>query len=117
MRTSKWIAMTLYAAWIALIPPSVSALPPDFNADRRVNVKCPVAIDRDRQGQFALDGFQNTIQRLYRGLDRNLMAAEKDDPEGYSFSADPNEGIFYVCHAKGTFPEGSLPSLSPSSLL
>ncbi|MCG6893155.1 MAG: VWA domain-containing protein, partial [Desulfobacteraceae bacterium] len=52
-----------------------------------------------------------------RGLDRNLMAAEKDDPEGYSFSADPNEGIFYVCHAKGTFPEGSLPSLSPSSLL
>ncbi|MCP3952921.1 MAG: hypothetical protein GY697_12000, partial [Desulfobacterales bacterium] len=48
------------------------AAAPDFNADRRVNIKCPSAIDKDRVGQFELDGFKQTIRRLYHELDGNL---------------------------------------------
>jgi hypothetical protein len=89
---------------------------PDFNADRRVNIKCPTAIDEI--GQFQTDGFMNTLRRLYNELDENLKSSERADISGrygggYSFSDDPNEGIFYITHAKATFPAGNLESLSP----
>lgn len=93
------------------------AAPPDFNADRRVNIKCPTTIDRDREGQFEPDGFIQTIRRLYRELDQNLQAAEKKGAESggqrYVFSADPNHGAFFIAHAKALFPANSLTSLFP----
>ena len=90
---------------------------PDFNADRRVNIKCPASIDE--MGQFQTDGFMNTLRRLYNELDENLKSSERTGisgryGSGYSFSDNPNEGIFYITHAKATFPAGSLESLSPS---
>ena len=94
------------------------AVPPDFNADRRVNIKCPSTIDQDREGQFETDGFMLTIRRLYHDLDMNLWAASRKGVqgrygEGYAFSDDPNKGIFFICHAKAFFPNGGLASLTP----
>ena len=104
----------LTAVFLLLAPAAATAAPPDFNADRRVNVKCPSTIDRDFEGQFELDGFLPTIKRLYSGLDKNLQAAVRGDgAEGYRFSDDPNEGIFYISHAKAAFPAGTLLSLVP----
>jgi hypothetical protein len=90
---------------------------PDFNADRRINIKCPAAIDET--GQFQTDGFMSTLRRLYNELDENLKSSERKGisgkyGSGYSFSDNPNEGIFYITHAKATFPAGNLGSLSPS---
>lgn len=94
------------------------AAPPDFNADRRLNLKCPVSIGADFDGQFVPDGFMVTVKRLFHDLDQNLQAAARPAGDGhgagYAFSADPNHGIFFVCHAKATFPAGSLPSLLPA---
>jgi len=97
---------------------AVFAVPPDFNADRRVNVKCPATIDYDWEGQFEVDGFMQTIRRLYHELEKNLWAAERRAVEGqygdgYAFSDDPNKGIFFISHAKAFFPSGSLDSLYP----
>jgi hypothetical protein len=92
---------------------SAEAASPDFNADRRVNVKCPSTIARDFKGQFEMDGFMYTLKRLYKELDNNLKAATKNEGDGYAFSADPNDGIFFICHAKATFPAGTLNSLFP----
>ena len=89
------------------------AAAPDFNADRRVNIKCPSAIDKDRVGQFELDGFKQTIRRLYHELDTNLAQSAKAGNDGYTFSSNPNKGAFFVCHAKAAFPAGRLQSLSP----
>ena len=94
------------------------AVPPDFNADRRVNIKCPSTIDEDREGQFETDGFMNTIKRLYHELDMNLWASSRKGVQGrygpgYAFSDDPNQGIFFICHAKASFPSGGLASLTP----
>ncbi len=89
------------------------AAAPDFNADRRVNIKCPSSIDKDRIGQFELDGFKQTIRRLYHELDGNLSRAAKENKDGYTFSGNPNKGAFFVCHAKAAFPAGRLQSLSP----
>jgi len=90
---------------------------PDFNADRRINIKCPASIDE--MGQFQTDGLMNTLRRLYNELDENLKSSARTGAKvrygsGYSFSDDPNEGIFYITHAKATFPAGNLASLSPS---
>ncbi|MCP3955868.1 MAG: VWA domain-containing protein, partial [Desulfobacterales bacterium] len=85
----------------------------DFNADRRVNIKCPSAIDKDRVGQFELDGFKQTIRRLYHELDGNLAQSAKENKVGYTFSGNPNKGSFFVCHAKAAFPAGRLKSLAP----
>jgi hypothetical protein len=84
------------------------AAAPDFNADRRVNIKCPSSIDKDRVGQFELDGFKQTIRRLYHEHDGNLSRAAKESKDGYAFSANPNKGAFFVCHAKAAFPAGRL---------
>ncbi|MBC8392213.1 MAG: VWA domain-containing protein [Deltaproteobacteria bacterium] len=97
---------------------AVFAVPPDFNADRRVNVKCPSTIDYGWEGQFEVDGFMQTIRRLYHELEKNLWAAERRAVEGqygdgYAFSDDPNKGIFFIIHAKAFFPSGSLGSLYP----
>ncbi len=91
----------------------VEAAAPDFNADRRVNLKCPSSIDKDRVGQFELDGFKQTLRRLYHGLDTNLSSAAKENSAGYTFSSNPNKGSFFVCHAKASFPVGHLQSLTP----
>lgn len=112
------VRLALLAAGLALSGGAALAAPPDFNADRRVNLKCPVSIDRDFEGQFAPDGFLPTVRRLFHDLDQNLKAAARPAGEGhgagYAFSANPNEGIFFVCHAKATFPAGGLPSLLPA---
>jgi hypothetical protein len=89
------------------------AAAPDFNADRRVNIKCPSSIDKDRVGQFELDGFKQTIRRLYHEHDGNLSRAAKESKDGYAFSANPKKGAFFVCHAKAALPAGRLPSLAP----
>lgn len=93
---------------------------PDFNADRRVNIKCPASIDE--MGQFQTDGFMNTLRRLYIELDENLKSSERPAisgryGSGYGFSDNPNEGIFYIAHAKATFPSGGLESLSPGDAI
>lgn len=98
------------------------AVSPDFNADRRVNIKCPTTIDRDREGQFEPDGFIQTVRRLYRELDQNLQTAEKKGAESgggqrYVFSADPNHGAFFIAHAKAFLPANSLTSLVPQDPL
>jgi len=94
------------------------AVPPDFNADRRVNIKCPTSIDKDYEGQFELDGFKNTLKRLYHELDINLKASQRTSQDGkpgqrYSLSDTPNRGRFFVCHAKAFFPAANLESLFP----
>ncbi|MFC1799251.1 hypothetical protein ACFLZL_05550, partial [Thermodesulfobacteriota bacterium] len=94
------------------------AIPPDFNADRRVNIKCPSTIDYDHEGQFEVDGLMSTVKRLYHELDKNLKASFYENlagkaARGYAFSADPNEGRFFICHAKAHFPLSGLPSLYP----
>ncbi|MDF1590045.1 MAG: VWA domain-containing protein [Desulfobacterales bacterium] len=98
------------------------AVSPDFNADRRVNIKCPTTIDRDREGQFEPDGFIQTVRRLYRELDQNLQTAEKKGAESgggqrYVFSSDPNHGAFFIAHAKAFLPANSLTSLVPQDPL
>jgi len=94
--------------------------PPDFNVDRRVNIKCPAAIDKDPDVQFEPDGFMTTLRRLYHELDENLKASERKGVKGgqgrgYAFSGDPNNGRFFISHAKASFPPGSLASLIPKS--
>ena len=96
------------------------AISPDFNADRRVNVKCPSTIDQVREGQFEIDGFKHTIKRLYHELDKNLKSSYQKKINGensaiYIFSDDPNQGRFYISHAKAFFPSGNLGSLTPKS--
>lgn len=97
---------------------TVFAIPPDFNADRRVNIKCPSTIDYDYDGQFEIDGLMSTVKRLYHELDKNLKASFHENTAGrpgtgYVFSSDPNQGNFFICHAKAHFPSAGLPSLSP----
>jgi len=96
---------------------TVFAVPPDFNADRRVNIRCPATISDN--GEFETDGLMSTLKRLYHELDDNLKvsarAGEEGETEsGYAFSSDPNGGIFFIAHAKASFPPGSLYSLYPS---
>jgi len=118
MAFSKTIITFLVLITALLACGPAYAIPPDFNADRRVNIKCPSTIDRDHEGQFELDGFKNTLRRLYHELDKNLKGAgQKDaagkDGKGYAFSADPNHGRFFICHAKASFSPGDIDSLSP----
>ncbi len=120
MACSKTIMTFLFVMTLLLPCNPADAIPPDFNADRRVNIKCPSTIDRDREGQFEIDGFKNTLKRLYHELDKNLKAAGQKDGsgksgKGYDFSADPNHGRFFICHAKASFPTGSIDSLSPQT--
>ena len=109
----KLIFFALSGVLLTAIHPAYGA-PPDFNADRRVNIKCPVAIDKDREGQFEIDGFKQTVRRLYHELDKNLWVSQKSEKDGYRFSSSPDQGTFFVCHAKATRPAGSLASLRPS---
>ena len=90
----------------------------DLNADRRVNIRCPADISTDIAGTIKCDSFIKTINELYHELDDNLKASYREGEEGkygqgYGFSSDPNEGIFYVTHAKAAFPAGKLFSLQP----
>jgi len=93
----------------------VYAIPPDFNADRRINIRCPVTIENENS--IETDGLMTTLKRLYHELDDNLKAsyreAEDKYGEGYNFSNNPNEGIFFIAHAKASFPAGRLDSLKP----
>lgn len=96
------------------------AVPPDLNADRRVNIRCPSTIYKDRVDQFEVDGLMNTLRRLYHELDENLKASERKAVSskygtGYAFSDDPNQGIFFIGHAKASFPNESLDSLYPQA--
>ncbi len=109
----------MFIGALTLISSNLFAVPPDFNADRRVNIRCPATIRIDDNNQFELDGFMTTLKRLYNELDDNLKAAERKGKDGepgngYSFSSDPNQGIFFVAHAKATFPAGEIYSLSPN---
>ncbi|MFC1534935.1 vWA domain-containing protein [Thermodesulfobacteriota bacterium] len=108
------------ASALILVHSAAYSVPPDLNADRRVNIRCPAAVYKDDNGQFELDGLMNTLKRLYHELDENLKASERKGTnsrygKGYTFSDDPNQGIFFVCHAKAVFPIGNLDSLFPSS--
>ncbi|MEE8429769.1 MAG: vWA domain-containing protein [Candidatus Desulfatibia sp.] len=118
MTCFKKMIVLLFAGALLLAHSPASAIPPDLNADRRVNIKRPSSIDHDWKGQFKPDGFMNTLKRIYHELDMNLWASarsavEKKHGAGYAFSADPNEGIFFISHAKAYFPYGSLDSLYP----
>jgi hypothetical protein len=111
--TTVVLALSLSAAW---------AVPPDFNADRRVNLKCPSTVNRDFEGQFEPDGFKHTIRRLYHDLDDNLRGSadtpgSADQTRSYTFSDDPNQGRFFVCHVKADFPAEALISLQPHQAL
>jgi len=118
MTCFKKMFILIFTGTLLLAYNPVFAVPPDFNADRRVNLKCPSTIDFDREGQFETDGFMQTIKRLYHEMDMNLWASARGAVasrygEGYAFSADPNKGIFFICHAKASFPYASLGSLTP----
>ena len=119
MNYFKIIMIFLFTGALLLLAHGFAvAIPPDFNADRRVNVKRPCKIDREWEGQFEIDGLKDTIRRLYHELEKNLQAAERKAVEGkygdgYSFSDDPNNGIFFISHAKAFFPHASLDSLVP----
>jgi len=118
MIRSRKVLIMLFAGALLMLYSPATAVPPDFNADRRVNIKCPCSIDHDHQGQFAPDGFRTTLKRLYNELDDNLSrsaqaAVQGQHGEGYAFSDDPNQGRFFVCHAKAAFPYGRLESLIP----
>ena len=114
MANLRNLSRTILVGALLLVHATAGAAPPDFNADRRVNVKCPATIDRDFEGQFEVDGFLPTIKRLYSELDKNLkLAAKEEGADGYAFSGDPNEGIFFISHARAFFPTGTLPSLNP----
>lgn len=115
MAFMKKMLMLLVAGLFMTAAVPAKAAPPDFNADRRINVKCPTTIDRDRLGQFEIDGFKHTIRRLYHELEKNLWVSKKKDDNGYTFSNDPNEGTFFICHAKASFPTGKLQSLTPQA--
>ena len=115
----KMVCLLAGCALLALSSPA-TAVSPDFNADRRVNLKCPATLDSEQEGRFETDGFMYTVKRLYHELDMNLWASVRKGVqgrygEGYAFSDDPNQGIFFVCHAKAFFPAGSLASLTPQS--
>jgi len=118
MTFRRWmILVSVFTASVCFSMPAL-ALPPDFNADRRVNIKCPSAINVTHEGQFELDGFKKTIRRLYHELDENLKNSERKavkgkHGDGYAFSHDPNHGRFFVTHAKATFQPNSLKSLNP----
>lgn len=113
MTFSKKLLLGLFIGILLSGQPPVNAAAPDFNADRRVNIKCPSSIDKDRVGQFELDGFKQTLRRLYHELDQNLAQSTKTGNGGYTFSSNPNKGSFFVAHAKAAFPAGRLQSLSP----
>ena len=113
-----WKTFLLSACFLIFASTAARAVPPDLNADRRVHIKCPCTIDKDRKGRFQADGLMNTLRRLYHELDNNLKASERKAEAGkpgagYTFSDDPNTGIFFVAHAKAFFPEGTLKSLVP----
>ncbi|MFC1817132.1 vWA domain-containing protein, partial [Thermodesulfobacteriota bacterium] len=108
----------LFTGSLLLAHSLAAAVSPDFNADRRINIKCPTTIDRDWKGQLKPDGFKQTLRRLYHGLDQNLKAAERkvfegQAGEGYAFSDDPGQGVFFIAHAKAFIPVGGLESLVP----
>jgi len=95
MTCFKKMIIFLFTGAFLLAHSPASAIPPDLNADRRVNIKCPSSIDHDWEGQFKPDGFMNTLKRIYHELDMNLWASarstvEKKHGAGYAFSADPN---------------------------
>ena len=118
MTCFKKIILFLFTGAFLFAHSPAAAIPPDFNADRRVNIKCPSTIDQDWEGQFKTDGLMYTLKRIYHELDMNLWASarkgvENKYGEGYAFSDNPNEGIFFICHAKAYFASGSLESLSP----
>jgi len=113
MTFSKKLLLGLFIGILLAGQPPLHAAAPDFNADRRVNIKCPSSIDKDRVGQFELDGFKQTLRRLYHELDQNLAQSSKTGNDGYAFSSNPNKGSFFVVHAKAAFPAGRLQSLKP----
>jgi len=118
MTCFKKIIIFLFTTAFIFAHGPANAVPPDFNADRRVNIKRPSTIDHDHEGQFVTDGFMQTLKRIYHELDMNLWASSRKGVEnkygpGYAFSDNPNEGIFFICHAKAYFPYASLDSLLP----
>ncbi|MGD9131983.1 MAG: hypothetical protein PVH73_10495, partial [Candidatus Bathyarchaeota archaeon] len=56
----------------------VHAVPPDFNADRRVNIRCPATIQSEDDEKFETDGLMTTLKRLYHELDDNLKASYRE---------------------------------------
>ena len=48
MALSKKLVILLLACVLSFADSASNAAPPDFNADRRVNVKCPASIDTTR---------------------------------------------------------------------
>lgn len=116
----KIVVRTIFFILLFILPLAVDcvfAVPPDFNADRRVNIRRPCDIDNSEMGRFEMDGFTSTVRRLYNELDDNLKASERkssqDQVDGYVFSNDPNNGVFFICHSKAFFPVNHLSSLSP----
>ena len=73
----KKLLLGLFIGTLLIGQPPLNAAAPDFNADRRVNIKCPSSIDKDRVGQFEVDGFKQTLRRLYHELDQNLAQSAK----------------------------------------
>ncbi|HJX33836.1 MAG TPA: hypothetical protein VJ373_01540, partial [Desulfatiglandales bacterium] len=71
----KKISFQLLIGFFISISGVAYGVSPDFNADRRVNIKCPAAIDE--MGQFQTDGFMSTLRRLYNELDDNLKSSER----------------------------------------
>ena len=113
----RGILFILCGLLILTFSSQIYAIPPDFNADRRINIRCPVTIESE-SNIIETDGLMTTLKRIYHELDDNLKAsfreADNEFGEGYVFSSDPNEGIFFVAHAKAHFPAGRLDSLKPT---
>lgn len=118
MACLKKILIPISCLIIFVFCSSIYSIPPDFNADRRINLRCPVQVGGNNTA-METDGLMTTLKRLYHELDDNLKASYRESGdeygEGYSFSSDPNEGIFFITHAKASFPSGRLDSLRPSA--
>ena len=62
MAFRRLITIPFFALTLFFTTFPAQAIPPDFNADRRVNIKCPASIDVSHEGQFELDGFKTTLR-------------------------------------------------------
>lgn len=80
MTFSKKLLLGLFIGILLSGQPPVNAAAPDFNADRRVNIKCPSSIDKDRVGQFELDsskpcgGSTTNLTKTWHSLPKQAMA-------------------------------------------
>ncbi|MCP4050027.1 MAG: hypothetical protein GY730_04905, partial [bacterium] len=112
----KIICIHVVIAVLLLFSCSVSAQF-DLTTARRINIKCPLKITDSRS---IIEFNKETLSRalfIYRYIDDNVKSSTNDEGKVFTFTDDPRDTSqkHFIVHAKASFKQGELSSLSPNA--